>query len=74
MNRLLTVFLLVSSSLMAWEDHPDNDNDRRESSSESSRPVDGGYDWSNRDPDSKDENTSNSGSCGTMLSGPDRDK
>lgn len=64
------------TAIVAWEDHPDRDEERREKAFDSQCFVGGGYDWSKRDKDNRDDDNSSSGGrdIGTVLPGPDRDK
>lgn len=69
----MSVILLPVAFAMAWEDHPDKENDH---SGDKGREVCSSYDWFNRDPDSNDNNSSSheSSEQGTIPSCPDRDR
>jgi len=75
MNKSLIGLLLACSSLTAWDDHPDREPDRNVFDSNCA--VESGYDWSNRDPDSRDNDQACSTrdiQMGTNTGIPDRDK
>ena len=74
MNKFMVLCLFVTGSLCAWEDHPDNDNARRDSSFDSTRGVEGGYDWSNRDREGRDDPSYNSSDQIGTITPPDRDR
>lgn len=70
---MTSLFLISSMTLFAWQDHPDNDDSRRDEQGSSCNYVETDYDWSTRDQEPNESNCCDTIERGTYLA-PDRDK
>jgi hypothetical protein len=54
-TAMISILSMIACPLFSWEDHPEKDSDRIY---EGGRSIDCGYDWSKRDPEGNNSNSS----------------
>jgi hypothetical protein len=78
MKKTIAVMSLMATSVALNaadpEDSPDKESSRQESHKDSSKPVDGGYDWSKFDRGGRDEGRSCDGRKYGTIDGPNDSK